>query len=217
MLQDHIGLPQEKDRNPSPCTVAILLLKTWCLYKGSQTPSPTPSISIFFHGPPAKQNANPKIPDRPPIFFVSALDGQNGCVGHARWLDWRGRAVRIGNDLTKIYFLLKNAVLEHFWPFLDLLDVRNGSGSKFRVYGWYRDLCTTKISPFRGKSVIRPPFALFFSALFLACVKKHAKLSSTNPPHPPTLLTNTKSFNKKRSLTKLGRGIQCYCNSIPVG
>ena len=165
-----------------------------CLYKGVQTPPPTNPISkYFFPWPPCKKNANPKIPDPPTdpptLFFVF---GQNGCVGHSKWLDWRGRAagggrwaVRIGNDLTKIDFLLKNAVLGHFWPFLDLLDVRNGSGSKFRVYGWYPEVCTTKISPFRGKSVIRPPFALFFSVHFLACVKKCKTLINQPPTHLP--------------------------------
>ena len=112
-----------------------------------------------------------------------------------------GRAVRIGNDLTKIDFLLKNLVLGHFLPFLDLLDVRNGSGSKFRVYGWYPEVCTKKVSPFRDKFVIGPPHQpfciLFFGSCFLACVKKNAKTISNQPPHPPTLLTNTKSFNKK--------------------
>ena len=33
------------------------------------------------------------------------------------------------------------------------LDVRNGSSSKFRVCGWYWEVCTTKISPFHGISV----------------------------------------------------------------
>ena len=64
-----------------------------------------------------------------------------------------GRAVRIGNDLAKMHFLLKNVVLDQFRPFLDLLDVRNGSGSKFRVYGWYREVYTMKISSFHEKNV----------------------------------------------------------------
>ena len=41
------------------------------------------------------------------------------------------RAVRIGNDLAKMHFLLKNVVLGQFWIFLNLLDLKNGSGSKF--------------------------------------------------------------------------------------
>ena len=70
------------------------------------------------------------------------LDGQNGQVcsrgfGLARGVGLAragggGRAVRIGNGLTKNDFLLKNVDLGHFWPFLDLLDLKNGSGSKFR-------------------------------------------------------------------------------------
>ena len=47
-----------------------------------------------------------------------------------------GGSVRIGNDLTKIDFLLKNVDFDHFWPFLDLLDLKNGSGSKFRSFWW---------------------------------------------------------------------------------
>ena len=43
------------------------------------------------------------------------------------------------------------------------------------------------------------PFCiLFFWFIFLACVKK-CKTLINQPPHPPTLLTNTKSFNKKHS------------------
>ena len=141
--------------------VAVLIFNIFCVCtKGSRPPHRPPHPIFRF----------------PPKWMCRPLQ----VVGLAR--AGGGRAVRIGNDLTKIDFLLKNVVLGHFWPFLDLLDVRNGSGSKFRVYGWYPEVCTTKISPFRGKSVIRPPFALFFSVHFLACVKKNAKLSSTNPP-----------------------------------
>ena len=41
------------------------------------------------------------------------------------------RAVPIGNDLTKIDFLLKNVDLGQFRPFLDLLDLKNGSARNF--------------------------------------------------------------------------------------
>ena len=36
-----------------------------------------------------------------------------------------------GPTSTKMFFLLKNVVLSQFWSFLDLLDLKNGSGSKF--------------------------------------------------------------------------------------
>ena len=52
-------------------------------------------------------------------------------------------------------FLVKNIVLDHFWPFLDLLDLKNGSGSKFRSFWWYPEVCTTKINPFHEKSMIQ--------------------------------------------------------------
>ena len=45
-----------------------------------------------------------------------------------------------GPTSTKINFLLKNAVLGHFWPFLDLLDLKNGSGSKFYVIRTRREV-----------------------------------------------------------------------------
>ena len=67
-------------------------------------------------------------------YAAAGLDWHEG-AGLAR-ADGGGRAVRIGDDLAKINFFMKNAVLGHFWPFLDVLDVRNESGSKFRVYGY---------------------------------------------------------------------------------
>ena len=42
-----------------------------------------------------------------------------------------GYAYRGRPTSTKIGFLLKIAVLGLFWSFLDLLDLKNGSGSKF--------------------------------------------------------------------------------------
>ena len=49
--------------------------------------------------------------------------------------------------------LLKNTFLDQFWPFLDLLDLKNGSGSKFRVEWCYREVWKPKIKAFRGKSI----------------------------------------------------------------
>ena len=60
-----------------------------------------------------------------------------------------------GPTSTKTDFLLKNAVLVHFWLISDLLDLKNGSGSKFQSFWWYRDVCTTKISPFHEKSMVQ--------------------------------------------------------------
>ena len=129
----------------------------------------------------------PKSQTDPPYFLFRPWTAKMDVLAiPSGWIGAGGRrrqAVQIGNDLTKIDFLLINAVLVFFWPFLALLDVRNGSDSKFRVYGWYREVCTTKISPFRGKSVIQPhhrPFCIFF----LACVKKCKTL--INQPPPPT-------------------------------
>ena len=51
--------------------------------------------------------------------------------------------------------LLKNAVLGLFWSFWDLLDLKNGSGSKFRVEWYYREVWKSKIKPFHGKSMVR--------------------------------------------------------------
>jgi hypothetical protein len=59
----------------------------------------------------------------------------------------------MGRTSTKIDFLLKNVVLGLFWSFLELLDLKIGSRSKFYTGKWYREVWRTKISPFRDKSV----------------------------------------------------------------
>ena len=51
-------------------------------------------------------------------------------------------------------FLRKITVFHQLWPFLDLLDLTNGSGSKFWLFWRYREVCTTKISTFHAQSVI---------------------------------------------------------------
>ena len=60
----------------------------------------------------------------------------------------------IGADLHKNQLLLKNVVLSHFWSFLDLLDLKNGSGSKFYAGKCYREVWKSKLKPFRNKSMI---------------------------------------------------------------
>ena len=43
----------------------------------------------------------------------------------------------IGADLQENLLFMKNAILDLFWSFLDLLDLKNGSGSKFYAGKWY--------------------------------------------------------------------------------
>ena len=50
-----------------------------------------------------------------------------GCVGSSDG---------IGAHLTKIDILDKIDVLDRFRPFLELLDLKNGSGSKFQLQKW---------------------------------------------------------------------------------
>ena len=54
----------------------------------------------------------------------------------------------------KIDFLLKNVVLGLLYSFLDLLDLKNGSCSKFYVGKWYREAWKPNIKVFRDKSII---------------------------------------------------------------
>ena len=60
----------------------------------------------------------------------------------------------IGADLHENQLFIKNFVLGLFWSFLDLLDLKNGSGSKFYAGKWYREVWKLKIMPFHAKSVI---------------------------------------------------------------
>ena len=66
----------------------------------------------------------------------------------------KGLSMRKADRSTKIDFLLKNAVLGLFWSFLDLLHLKNGSGSKFYAGKWYREVWKPKITVFHGKNVI---------------------------------------------------------------
>ena len=63
-----------------------------------------------------------------------------------------GHACR-GPPSTKIHFLWKNAVVSVFWSFLDLLDLKNGSGSKFDAGKRYREIWKPKINLFRDKTM----------------------------------------------------------------
>ena len=65
----------------------------------------------------------------------SAIRPRVGRGGHGwRWVAATagGGSDRIGADLAKIDYLQKNTVLDKFLTFSDLLDLKNGSGSKFR-------------------------------------------------------------------------------------
>ena len=61
--------------------------------------------------------------------------------------------MRKADGITKIYFLMKNALLDLFVSFLSLLDLKNGSGSKFYARKWYRDLRKPKMNLFRDKNM----------------------------------------------------------------
>ena len=67
-------------------------------------------------------------------------------------IDHAGACV-LGSTSTKIMFSLKNNVLGVFWLFLDLLDFKNGSGSKFYAGKWYREVWKPKINLFRDKTM----------------------------------------------------------------
>ena len=74
--------------------------------------------------------------------------------GHGRGRCDQARACGEGPTSTKIDFLLKNAILDLFWPFWGLLDVKNGSGSKFCTRKWYREVQKSKFKHFRDESLI---------------------------------------------------------------
>ena len=60
-----------------------------------------------------------------------------------------------GQPPRKSFFFMKNAGLGLFWSFLDLLDLKNGSGSKFRVEWWYQEVWKSKLKLFHDKSLKR--------------------------------------------------------------
>ena len=61
--------------------------------------------------------------------------------------------MRIGADLHENRLFMKSAVLGLFCSFLDLLDLKNGSGSKFYAGKWYREVWKPKINAFRVKTI----------------------------------------------------------------
>ena len=67
----------------------------------------------------------------------------------------KGLSMRKADRSTKIDFLLKNVVLDLFWSFLGLLDLKNGSGSKFYARKWYREVWRSKFKLFYEKYVKR--------------------------------------------------------------
>ena len=62
---------------------------------------------------------------------------------------YRGRPPR------KSTFYAKKIILDLFWSFLDLLDLKNGSGSKFYAGKWYREVWRSKFKLFYEKTVKR--------------------------------------------------------------
>ena len=50
-----------------------------------------------------------------------------------------------GADLHENLLFIEKHILELFWSFVDLLDVKNGSRSKFCTRKWYRDVWKPKI------------------------------------------------------------------------
>ena len=65
----------------------------------------------------------------------------------------KGLSLRKGADLHEMQLFIENVVLSLFWSFLDLLDVKNGSGSKFYTGKWYREVWKPKINLFRDKTM----------------------------------------------------------------
>ena len=61
--------------------------------------------------------------------------------------------MRIGADLHENQRFIEKIGLRLFWSFLDLLDLKNGSGSKFYAGKWYREVWKPKINLFRDKTM----------------------------------------------------------------
>ena len=70
---------------------------------------------------------------RPGLWKGQGMDRMG--APHEKWTFWR----------TKKYF-------DIFWPFLDLLDLKNESGSKFYTGKWYSEVWKRKIKLFHEKS-----------------------------------------------------------------
>ena len=52
-------------------------------------------------------------------------------------------------DLTKNALVYEKHSFGQFWPFLDLLDLKNASGSRFYTGKWYPEVWKPKIKIFR--------------------------------------------------------------------
>ena len=61
--------------------------------------------------------------------------------------------MRIGADLHENRFVIEKHVLNLFWSFLNLLDLENGSGSKFYARKWYWPIWKPKVKAFRVKTM----------------------------------------------------------------
>ena len=99
-----------------------------------------------------------------------------------------------GRPQRKSTFFTKNAILGLFWSFLSLLDLKNGSGSKFYARKWYRDVWKPQISQFHDKNVKLQNFVYTTSTL-----------DHTPPPPfapPPPLPCDPNHTSLKKMLTK---------------
>ena len=88
----------------------------------------------------------------------------------------------LGADLHENQLLLKNVVLGLFWSFLDLLDLKNGSGSKFYARKWYRDLWKPKFKTFRCIFMISWHPYMDYKNYFVHGIKR---ISSAGPKTRP--------------------------------
>ena len=107
---------------------------------------------------------------------TGSTDGTGGRTGR----DGRPGYMELGQPILgrpheKCTFLLKKAVLvnfDQFWPFLDLLDLKNGSGSKFCI-GWYRgEVWKRKMKRFHAKSLKLQHFCAYFVHILHVCCLK---------------------------------------------
>ena len=58
-----------------------------------------------------------------------------------------------GADLHENQLFIEKQYFRPIWPFWDLLDLKNGSGSKFRLKWWYREVWKPKIKLFHDKNM----------------------------------------------------------------
>ena len=114
-----------------------------------------------------------------------------------------------GPTSRKMDFFTKNTVLGQFSPFLDLLDLKNGSGSKFRVEWYDREVWRSKIKPFRNK---------FLNSLALAKINSCNHYRSLTPHffHSSYTKPCKTLYSPARLNLMLSEGFNSYFNfSIP--